>query len=452
MPTNTTLPLPYADDSRGLMTCLSRLARPVFLDSGLERGTHRRFDILAAEPVAWIAVTSDSCSSSDPDIEVSRNSLFKVIRKLRDKYISKPEPDDALPADLPFHGGLLGYLGYPNLQGRDELLIGDAYVGAYQWAVIVDHEQRRTTLVAQAGFPAGKLQSILHRLRTADLDASLLSGFRLLTDFQCQLSRSQYDLAFAEIKTYIRNGDCYQVNLTQQVSAACTGNPFAAYLQLRDCMPAPFSAFIGWPGGALLSFSPERFLQLANRVVLTQPIKGTRPRAADPFQDRQLALELAASEKDRAENLMIVDLLRNDLGRVCDTGSVQANQLFALNSFSNVHHLVSSIGARLAAKHDALDLLEACFPGGSITGAPKLRAMAIIQELETTPRRVYCGTTFYLGANGNMDSNITIRSLLWEAGHLHCWAGGGIVQDSEADAEYAECFDKIAKIINSLAS
>ena len=276
-------------------------------------------------------------------------------------------------------------------------------------------------------------------------------AFSLISPFIRELAREKYDSAFAAIKAYIRAGDCYQVNLTQRVSAAVNGSPLAAYLQLRARMPAPFSAFLHWNDTALLSVSPERFVQLTGDQVLTQPIKGTRPRHRDPELDQAAAEALRASEKDQSENLMIVDLLRNDLGRVCVTGSVQTRALFALRSFSNVHHLVSSVCGRLLPTLDGLDLLRACFPGGSITGAPKLRAMAIIEELEQAPRRLYCGSAFYLSCCGRFDSSITIRSLLWEAGQLLCWAGGGIVDDSEVDAEYAECFDKIGAIIQALS-
>lgn len=447
----STIPLPYESDSQGLMSRMATLDRPVFLDSGRERGEHRRFDILAAEPVAWIEAISGSCSSSDPDLPVYSNDFFNSIRSLQSKYNLAPEISTEPSGALPFQGGLLGYLGYPGVDGRGNLLIQDAYVGAYLWAVVVDHQLQRSVLVIRQDYPQPRQR--LSRLLQAQRDSQdLASGqFKLLSPFHNHWSREQYEAAFQRTKDYIRAGDCYQVNLSQTVSASGQGQPFSAYLQLRETMPAPFSAFIGWPGGALLSASPERFLRKTESQVLTQPIKGTRPRAADPQQDLELAAQLHNSEKDRAENLMIVDLLRNDLGRVCELGSIKVDQLFKLQSFSNVHHLVSSVSGQLKAGKDALDLLQACFPGGSITGAPKLRAMQIIQELETSPRRSYCGTAFYLCASGDMDSNITIRSLLWESGRLYCWAGGGIVDDSDSDAEYSECFDKIDRIIKTLS-
>lgn len=430
------------------------LDRPVFLDSGCERGESRRFDILAAEPAAWIEVIAGYCSSSDPDIPVTSNAFFNSIRLLQSKFNLTPRSTAGSSDALPFQGGLLGYLGYPQLDGRDNLRIQDAYVGAYLWAVVVDHQRQQSILVINQGAPLQlKLKQRLSRLLQAQQNHQAFTPgqFRLSSTFHKQWNRDQYETAFQRVKSYIRAGDCYQVNLAQTVTATSQGQPFSAYLQLRETMPAPFSAYIGWPDGALLSVSPERFLRKTGNQVLTQPIKGTRPRAEDPQQDLQLAVQLRNSEKDRAENLMIVDLLRNDLGRVCKFGSIEVNQLFELQSFSNVHHLVSSISGQLKEGKDALDLLQACFPGGSITGAPKLRAMQIIQEQETSPRRAYCGTAFYLSENGDMDSNITIRSVLWETGQLHCWAGGGIVDGSLSDAEYVECFDKIDRIIKTLS-
>jgi len=447
-----TYSLDYEANSQRLMSRLAELDRPVFLDSGPVRGEARRFDILAAEPRAWLQVAAGKCSCSDADIDINQLDIFNKIRLLRDKHLSKS--DHPLPTNpaYPFQGGLLGYLGYPQLQGRAQFKFEDVYVGVYPWAVIVDHASARTTLVLQPSCNETLALRLVGLLSTNNShSANTDAQFRLTSNFQRQLTRTEYDNAFIAIKGFIRAGDCYQVNLTQRVTATFDGDPCAAYLRLRAASPAPFSAFIAWPEGAILSVSPERFVKLTGRQVLTQPIKGTRRRDSDPIVDADLARELQSSEKDQAENLMIVDLLRNDLGRVCKTGSIKANQLFTLHSFSNVHHLISSIEAQLASNRDGLDLLEACFPGGSITGAPKLRAMEIIQELEQSPRRVYCGAAFYLSADGNMDSSITIRTLLWEAGALHCWAGGGIVDDSESDAEYAECFDKINSIISSLA-
>jgi para-aminobenzoate synthetase component 1 len=260
-----------------------------------------------------------------------------------------------------------------------------------------------------------------------------------------------YREAFSRIQLYIRAGDCYQVNLAQCFSSRYEGDPWQAYRRLRAVAAAPFSAFLELPGNdALLCLSPERFISLHGHHVETSPIKGTRPRHLDALADRLAAEELLASSKDRAENLMIVDLLRNDLGRNCLPGSIHVDKLFEVQTYPTVHHLVSTISGELRDDASALDLLRDSFPGGSITGAPKRRAMQIIAELEPTARHVYCGSVAYISADGRMDSNIAIRSLWCESGELRCWGGGGIVADSQWQQEYRETFDKVGKFLASL--
>jgi para-aminobenzoate synthetase component 1 len=267
---------------------------------------------------------------------------------------------------------------------------------------------------------------------------------------QSNLDRSGYASAFARVQDHIWAGDCYQINLTQRFRARVQGDPWYAYLNLRRTNPAPYSAYLDLPFGQILSSSPERFLTLRGGYVETKPIKGTRPRSTDPARDLALAQSLRASEKDRAENVMIVDLLRNDLGKVCVPGSVRAHPLFSIESFASVHHLVSTISARLAPERHPVDLIRACFPGGSITGAPKLRAMQIIESLEPHRRSVYCGCIGYIGFDGGMDLNIAIRTLLRSGEWIYAWAGGGIVADSEVESEYQESLDKAAALLEIL--
>jgi para-aminobenzoate synthetase component 1 len=258
-------------------------------------------------------------------------------------------------------------------------------------------------------------------------------------------SESAYQHAFDAIQNYIREGDCYQVNLAKRFAITAEGEPWAAYLKLRQLNAAPFSAYMDLPSVTLMSSSPERLLQVTDQRVETKPIKGTRPRDRNnAIKDQQLAEDLQHSVKDRAENLMIVDLLRNDLGKVCEPGSISVPAPFALESFATVHHLVSTITGQLSASETAVSLMRACFPGGSITGAPKLRAMEIIEELEPHRRGAYCGSIAYIGFDGDMDSNILIRTLVFNQNTLRFWAGGGIVADSEASAEYQEVNDKAA--------
>jgi para-aminobenzoate synthetase component 1 len=265
-------------------------------------------------------------------------------------------------------------------------------------------------------------------------------------------SQEAYRQAFERIQHYIQEGDCYQVNLAQRFATEASGDAWLAYRRLRQINPAPFSAYLNLPYAQILSSSPERFLEVRGGRVETRPIKGTRPRLRDPQADIAQAAELGASAKDRAENLMIVDLLRNDLGKVCIPGSVETTRLFQVESFVNVHHLVSTVTGELAPGLDALDLLRAAFPGGSISGAPKLRAMEIIEELEPNRRGVYCGSVGYIGYNGDMDTNIAIRTVVVANNQARFWAGGGIVADSEWRSEYQECLDKAAPMLELLNS
>jgi para-aminobenzoate synthetase component 1 len=269
----------------------------------------------------------------------------------------------------------------------------------------------------------------------------------VLTKPVANYTRAAYAEAFRRVQEHIRLGDCYQVNLAQRFRARAEGDAWHAYLRLREINPAPFAAYLDLPDGRIVCSSPERFLRVRGRHVETKPIKGTRPRSADPARDRALAEELRTSPKDRAENVMIVDLLRNDLGKCCEPGSVRASRLFAIESFASVHQLVSTVEGRLASGRDALDLVAACFPGGSITGAPKVAAMRVIEELEPQRRSIYCGCIGYVGFDGDMDLNIAIRTLVQRGDYAYTWAGGGVVADSNVEAEYQESFDKAAAML-----
>ena len=274
--------------------------------------------------------------------------------------------------------------------------------------------------------------------------------FTLLSPFRSEWNRQAYGERFRAVQHYIRSGDCYQINLAQRFSAAYRGDLWQAYRRLRAATPTPYGAYLAWGDQGILSLSPERFLRVEGTQVEARPIKGTRPRGHTPWQDRQYAHELRHSLKDTAENVMIVDLLRNDLGRVCRPGSVRVPQLCGLESYANVHHLVSVITGELTADQHALDLLGAAFPGGSITGAPKVRAMQLIDALEPSRRSVYCGSIGYVDVRGHMDTSIAIRTAVADAGHLHLWGGGGLVADSDEEAEYQETLAKITRLMDAL--
>jgi para-aminobenzoate synthetase component 1 len=437
--------LPYTADSAALFEAVADSPWSVFLDSGRHGSTPGRYDIIAADPWATV-VTRGAWTEVRIDARVERHpdDPFAVLRA-----VLGPARPAAGPA--PFCGGAIGYFGYdlgrrierlPAVAADDERLPQLA-VGLYDWAVVVDHGSRSAWIASSGRIDATRSRwpALVRRFESAGAERAR-SAFRTRPGVASSMTRAQYEQAFERIRRYIVDGDCYQVNLAQRFEAQAFGDPWRGYLALRALSPAPHAAYLNLPFAQVMSVSPERFLQVRNRQVETRPIKGTRARAGDPQLDAERARALAASPKDRAENLMIVDLLRNDLAKNCRLGSVHVPRLFAVESFAGVHHLVSTVRGELGPGRDALDLLRGCFPGGSITGAPKVRAMQIIENLEPHRRGVYCGSIGYLGHDGAMDTSIAIRTLVYRAGTARYWAGGGIVADSVAADEYQECLDK----------
>jgi len=351
--------------------------------------------------------------------------------------------------------GALGLFGYdlgkrferlPN-KNTDEYSTPDMAVGIYGWSIIKDNLNRQFYLCYLDQYPHPSIKDIQE---LAQLECTPHS-FSLTSAWQANMSQEEYTQKLSRILSYLQAGDCYQINLAQRFSAHYSGDEWQAYQHLRVANQAPFSAFIRLEDSVIMSISPERFLSVNERMVQTKPIKGTRPRSDDAKQDQQQIASLLSAEKDRAENLMIVDLLRNDLSKHCLPGSVDVPDLFKLESFAAVHHLVSTVTGKLKSTSSPMNLLQGAFPGGSITGAPKIRAMQIIDELEPNNRNIYCGSIGYLGVFGDMDTNICIRTLLCEKSDkqqtIHCWAGGGIVLDSNSKDEYQESLDKVSKIL-----
>ena len=431
--------LPYCADSSHWLARVRDLGTPVWLDSAHPFSDRGRYDIVSAAPLRVMTVES---AGSDP---------FAAVRAAIGECFEEHSPIGAWP----FSGGAIGLFGYELGRRLQRLparagaaLFPDLLVGLYSWAVVTDHAERRTALLIRPETPHA-LRAELQRRLSGSFGESP-AAFALDSAWTDDFPAAAYAQAFDALQDYIQAGDCYQVNLARRCHAAFAGDPLQAYLTLRAVAAAPFSAYMESPQGAILCLSPERFLAAADGRLLTQPIKGTAPRHADPAIDRRQAEALLASEKNRAENLMIVDLLRNDLGRSCIPGSIGVSRLFELQSFATVHHLVSSIHGELRPGLHPLDALRACFPGGSITGAPKLRAMQIIDELEPQARAVFCGAMGYIGVDGRMDTNLTIRTLLASEGRLYAWAGGGIVADSDCDAEFAETGNKINPLLRAL--
>ena len=441
--------LPYSADSAKLFARIAHQPWAVYLDSGQPASQYGRYDILAAAP--FMTLTTDSLITEIQGHEGSRSSSENPFILLKQAL----EPYAVQACELPFCGGAIGYFGYDLARRLEHLLthaedgehMPQMMIGIYDWVVLVDHRVQRAWLVSH-GLDAKTREQWSTLCQLFEQPATTTGGtFRVTSPITSNMDLPFYSKAFDKIKHYIHEGDCYQVNLSQRFAAQAEGDPWAAYLHLRSISPAPFLAYMNFPEAQVLSASPERFIQVMGSHVETRPIKGTRPRSENPEQDRANAEELRNSLKDRAENLMIVDLLRNDISKSCALGSVQTKRLFSLESFANVHHLVSTVTGTLASGKSALDILRDCFPGGSVTGAPKLRAMQIIEELEPHRRGVYCGAIGYIGFDGNMDTNIAIRTAVYSAGEFRFWAGGGIVADSEMRKEYSETLDKASSML-----
>jgi para-aminobenzoate synthetase component 1 len=475
--------LPYYPDSTVIFTALRSLPFSCWLDSGKPKSTSGRYDIMSAAPSQrWISKGgsteihhyqyADNGSNQQPTTtETSTEAPLALIKKASDQLALVTESDELNKGHqaLPFSGGIIAYFSYE--LGRKQLSIAqqspgdcalpDMVAGLYQWAVIQDHQLHQCFLISRPACDPSLLNDVLQRLEQLAADKTLSKQstdkqtvpFRI-GELTSNTSAQRYHQKIARINDYITAGDCYQVNFSQCFSADYQGDPYAAYIHLRSAMASPFSAFmdIGTDSKqqAILSLSPERLLQTQAKHALTQPIKGTIARDQDSEKDKNNAQTLQASSKNRAENVMIVDLLRNDLGKNCIPGSIKVPALCELESFPNVHHLVSSVTGIIAEEKTAFDVFQGCFPGGSITGAPKKRAMEIIEELEDCQRSIYCGSIAYINANGDMDSNITIRTIACDGEKLYCWGGGGIVADSKADEEYEESLTKIDGILRVL--
>ena len=461
----------------------------ILLDSANADHVDAKYDVICVAPIATLTSNesySQITQSSNREALFSLHSGSENERLNIDKYLDDPFEllnktmselfPTAKQSSLPFSGGAMGSFSYDlarnieklPISAADDIALPKMNIGFYDWALVFDYRQKCWSLVhyqSQQALTKVKkqldgliAQQANETLEKHSASQSKFAGnrFKLTSAWENQIDDCDYQQKFNQVQQYLQSGDCYQINLTQRFSSHYQGDEWQAYQTLRQSNAAPFSAFMRLPKHAVLSISPERFISLTGSKIQTKPIKGTMPRDNDPAVDNQLAHELASSEKDRAENLMIVDLLRNDIGKVATAGSVSVPKLFDIESFPAVHHLVSTVTATLKPSLNASDLLRSCFPGGSITGAPKIRAMEIIEELEPSRRSLYCGSIGYISQDGNMDTSITIRTLVAQNNNdnnvIYCWAGGGIVADSKVEAEYQETFDKVSKILPVLTN
>ncbi|MFJ7353963.1 aminodeoxychorismate synthase component I [Phyllobacterium sp. NPDC097923] len=429
-----------------------------FLDSAMRHDQLGRYSYVAADPFGTLAVRDGAASWNDQPLDLGP---LEALSRYLELYRLEDQAD--LP---PFHGGAIGYFSYefgrllenlpePLKQSQGE--VPDAIWSFYDVVLAFDHLTQRVWLVS-SGLPeqaderrAAERAHVFLAALEKPVNTQAPARPRVARNiWQSNFTREAYMQAVAKVVEYILDGDIFQANIAQRFIADLPENypVWAFYKALRQRNAATFAAYLEHDDLVIASSSPERFLSVRGREVQTRPIKGTVPRSADPDIDRRHAETLRASEKDRAENLMIVDLMRNDLSRVCNPHSVLTPVLCGLESYASVHHLVSVVTGRLADEKSLPDLIRAAFPGGSITGAPKLRAMEIITEMEEVARGVYCGSIGFFGFNGNMDTNIAIRTVLFQGGKAVFQAGGGITALSDPAAEYQETLDKAARIFD----
>jgi para-aminobenzoate synthetase component 1 len=483
------IPVPDAVESCARLRGMPYL---LFLDSARDPGSLGRYSFLAADPA--IVVHSKGARTWSLDTRTGAETPHATHALAVVRELLAPHQADAIPDLPPFQGGAAGYLAYdwgavlerlPSPR-YDDLAIPDVVFPIYDWVIAWDHLERRAWIIS-TGIPAtgseksqycsDRLSRVRERLASYSLSTKILSQFDdgpapahahppehapsypvsdaelpPHLDLRSSFTHRGYLDALTRVREYIVAGDIFQANLSQRFEAPLIESPFALYRRLRGINPAPFAAFLEFGGVTIASASPERFLRLdPERQIEARPIKGTRPRGVYPAHDAALGRALQESAKDRAENLMIVDLMRNDLSRVSLPGSVRVPELFALERYATVHHLVSTVTGTLEPGRDAVDLLCATFPGGSITGAPKVRAMEIIAELEPSRRGAYCGSIGYISLTGVMDTSIVIRTYQAVHGRVYFSAGGGIVADSDPEQEYRETFDKARALIRALA-
>ncbi|STX29141.1 para-aminobenzoate synthase, component I [Legionella beliardensis] len=432
----TVIDIPYIDKVSDYYKKLIKLPGFILLEStDVIRG---RYDILSACPYDVLSTE-----------HFTANAFLDALQR------NIPLVDYQL--DLPFQGGGIGFFSYDfgcELAGitSDQAALVNlpkAVVGLYDWAIITDHHLKKISLFAAHTQveTVAIVEDVLLRWHSQDCK---IEGFVPKKSFTPLVTKAVYEEAFYTIHQALRHGRCYQVNYTQPFKAAYQGEPWAIYNKIKAYNPVPFSAFMTIGDVSILSFSPERFIKLEQGNLLTSPIKGTKPRGASEAEDRALKQLLSTCPKNRAENIMIVDLMRNDLSKIAKVGSVQVPALCAVESYQAVHHLVSHIIAECADIVSPIAAFANCFPGGSITGAPKREAMHIIAEQEAYQRGVYCGSVGYFSAHGSFDTNIAIRTLIAADNSLYLASGGGIVIDSVCEEEYEECFTKIAAILRGL--
>jgi len=440
-----------------------------FLDSGMDPHKLGRYSFIGSDPFLVLSTWgSESILTRGTEKSSLSGNPFDILNYFLEVYRLDP-----CSSPVPFVGGAVGYFSY-NLchfierlpsTAVDDLKLPECYFGFYDLILAFDNlqgkayvistgfpELRETERIERANKRLNEVKDKLADVSSSDTEAPFMpvSAPMKQVTVKGNFTHEKYVDTVEKARQYIIAGDIFEVNLSQRFEAEFSITPYELYRRLRQINPAPFACYLGFDEVSVVSASPERFLRVRGDWVETRPIKGTRPRGKAPEEDEALANELLSSSKDRAENIMIVDLERNDLGRVCRFGTVRVTELAILEVFPTVFHLTSTVLGRLREGKSCIDLLKATFPGGSITGAPKVRAMEIIDELEPTKRSVYTGNIGYLSFNGDLDLNIAIRTFLVKGSRAYFQVGGAVVYDSDPEAEYQETLDKARALINAL--
>ncbi len=416
---------------------------PILLESQKDPERLGRWSIMASNPFLIISSKGNEIIiTSDKDKEVLDGNPLEVLEEYVDKYKVKND------THLPFIGGALGYLGYDlchhvedlPVSVEDDVDIPDMYFGFYDKVVIYDHLEEKTYITSLGIIEEEStgIEKLLEKIEGKEVDEELKVYSNKKVEFTCNMTKDYYLNSIQRVKDYIYSGDIYQINFTQRFQSELNKSPLALYERLKETNPAPFASYINFGDGEIVSCSPERFISLRGGRLETRPIKGTIARGGTLEEDAKNRKTLIESEKDKSELLMIVDLERNDLGRVSKVGSVEVSELFVIEEYATVFQQVSTVESQIREDIGLGELLKATFPGGSITGAPKIRAMEVIDELEPTSRNIYTGSIGYIGFDGSVDLNIVIRTVVCKEDKAYFQVGGGIVWDSDPESEYEE--------------
>ncbi|MFX0548814.1 aminodeoxychorismate synthase component I [Hathewaya histolytica] len=425
-----------------------------FLDSSLQDSSLSEYSFIGLNPFIKIIGKKDTILVNN---EESKEDIFTLLKNITKKYKINNE------TELPFLSGGIGYFSYDfgrTLEKFESTAIEDVEVPLFMFnfydnIIISDHKNKKMYISALGVLKEEEesienICKVIKNYNIEDFSVNINYDYNL-KEFESNFLQDEYIKTVEKVRAYIEEGDIYITNLTQRFSKKVEDHPYEIYRKLRKLSPAPFSAYLNYEDFKIISSSPERFIRIKDRFIETRPIKGTRPRGRDRAEDDKNKLELMNSEKDKSELLMIVDLERNDLSKICKEKSIKVTQLFDIEEYSTVFHLVSTIKGEIKEDKDAVDCINATFPGGSITGAPKIRSMEIIEELEGIKRNIYTGSIGYIGFDGNADFNIVIRTILHKDNVAYFGVGGGITYESDKDFEFEETLHKAKAIMQALS-